>query len=133
MKTAYNLLLIYVIITIFLMKREGDMYVAQAERLENQVVEVIMSEVTAYTSSVDETDDTPYLTASGDLVGPETVACPSRYSFGTKIQIEKRVFICKDRMNKRFRDKNYFDIWVESKEIAKEFGRKKNIEVLILK
>lgn len=98
---------------------------------QNVVVETFNAEVTAYTSTEEETDDTPFLTASGEAVGPGTIACPSRLKFGTIIQIEKRIFKCNDRMNIRYRHTNHFDIWVESKDEALAWGRK-TVQVSII-
>lgn len=88
-------------------------------------VETIPAEVSAYTSSVEETDDDPMITANGETVARGTIACPSRFKFGTIIQIEKRIYVCNDRMNKRYRDTNHFDIWFESRSDALTFGRQK--------
>ncbi len=79
--------------------------------------------VTAYTSSVDETDDRPWETAAGTLARDGIAACPSEYPFGTEVEIAGRVFVCEDRMNGRYRDAEHFDVWVKSKEVAFAFGR----------
>lgn len=93
--------------------------------------EIIKAEVSAYTSAVDETDDTPHITASGEITRHGIVACPSRFEFGTKIEIEGQIFECQDRMAGRYRSGNYFDVWVESKEVAYKWGRK-NLNIKIL-
>jgi len=91
---------------------------------------ILDGEVTAYTSSPEETDDDPFITASGERVGKGTAACPSRYSFGTEIVIEGKTYRCQDRMNSRYRETNRFDIWMESKDEAYEWGIKElQIEV----
>jgi len=94
--------------------------------------EIFVATITAYTSSVDETDDTPFITASGERTGSGILACPARYEFGTKIIIEGEEYVCKDRMNKRYREGDYFDIWVESKEVAFNWGRQ-DVEVEVIK
>ena len=88
--------------------------------------------VTAYSSSMDETDDTPLITASGAWVG-DGVAASNFLPFGTQIKIPEvfgsKIFIIKDRMAPKHSDK--IDIWFESKELAKTFGAKKaQIQVL---
>lgn len=98
----------------------GDRYI-QPE------VETIYAEVTAYSSSEDETDSEPLVMASGDIVYDGAVACPARYEMGTRIIIQGKTYTCLDRMHKRYRDGNYFDIWVTSKEEAFEFGRQQLI------
>lgn len=88
--------------------------------------------VTAYSSSVDETDDTPFLTASGEYVRDGIVAA-NFLPFGTRIRIPEifgnKIFVVKDRMASKHAEK--VDIWFQSKELAKTFGKKKlNVEVL---
>lgn len=95
------------------------------------VGKMVPATVTAYSSSVDETDDTPFITANGEHVGHGTLACPTKYPFGTKIKIEGRVYTCKDRMNARYRNIEHFDVWQGSKEEALNFGKKEvTVEVL---
>lgn len=96
------------------------------------VLEKFEASVSAYTSRPQETDDTPFITANGEHVYDGGVACPSRYKFGTKILINDRVFKCNDRMNKRYREGNYFDIWFADYDLAIEHGRRQ-VEVSILK
>ena len=84
----------------------------------------IRAVVTAYTSSEDETDDTPEITASGARTRDGIVACPAKYPFGTKVLIKGKEYECQDRMHSRYRDDNNFDIWVETKNEAFEWGRR---------
>ena len=86
--------------------------------------QVVTAQVSAYTSSKDETDVEPFITASGSKTGPGVLACPTRLEFGTKVEIDGKTYICLDRMNKRYRDKEVYDIWVPSKEVAYDWGRK---------
>jgi 3D (Asp-Asp-Asp) domain-containing protein len=86
--------------------------------------------VTAYTSSKDETDEDPHTTASGTKVGKGTIACPERLKFGSKVQIGDQVYTCLDRMNKRYRSKEVYDIWVESKGEAYKWG-KRELTILV--
>ncbi len=79
--------------------------------------------ITAYSSSPDETDDDPFITASGRRVFDGLVACPRRYAFGTKFKINGRTYTCFDRLNQRFDDR--FDIWMVSKHEALRFGRRR--------
>jgi 3D (Asp-Asp-Asp) domain-containing protein len=81
----------------------------------------IMAVVTAYTSSVDETDSTPDITASGSKTREGIAACPRKYPFGTKVVIDDRIYVCEDRMHIRFNDR--FDIWMPTKKEAFEWGR----------
>jgi len=85
--------------------------------------------VTAYSSSPDETWGDPFVTASGRPVGDGVVACPRRFPFGTKFRIDRRVYVCWDRLHPKYDDR--FDIWKPSKEEALEFGRRQFVvEVL---
>ena len=83
----------------------------------------IHADVTAYSSSPDETWGDPFVTASGRPVGDGVVACPRRLSFGTKVQIDNRTYTCWDRLHPKYDDR--FDIWKPSKEEALQFGRRR--------
>lgn len=95
-----------------------------------RVVEII---VTAYSSSPDETDDTPYLTASGTEARDGVVA-NNCWSFGTEVQIPEifgdKIFVVEDRKHSRY-DCDWIDVWHPSKEEAEEFGIARRVEVLI--
>lgn len=86
--------------------------------------EIVRASVSAYTSSPDETDDTPEINARGTKPGPGSIACPTRYPFGTEVIIKDESYFCDDRMNPRYADGNYFDIWMESKVEAMHWGRR---------
>jgi len=91
---------------------------------------VVEAEVTAYTSSIEETDSTPFITASGERVREGGIACPMWLDFGSEVVLDGKKYECLDRMARRFREGNYFDIWVEEKEEALRFGRQiKLVEV----
>jgi len=89
--------------------------------------------VTGYSSSLDETDEEPYITASGEFV-KEGIVASNFLPMGTKIRIPSlfgdKVFEVKDRMNKRF----YYriDVWFPTKEEAKNFGVHYNVKIEIL-
>ena len=92
--------------------------------------EIIIAEVSAYTSRKIETDDTPCISAWGDNIcnihkaGIGIVACPSRFNRLDLIEINGEQFRCLDRMNIRYRNGNYFDIYFGMDlEGAKKFGR----------
>lgn len=93
--------------------------------------ETMLAEVSAYTSSVDETDDTPNINAAGTKPGPGSIACPSRYEFGTEIVIRDESYFCDDRMNPRYSGGDYFDIWMETKPEAFQWGRRQ-VEVKVI-
>ncbi|MBZ9578036.1 3D domain-containing protein [Patescibacteria group bacterium] len=82
--------------------------------------------VTAYSSTTWQTDNTPFLTASGKTVEQGIVA-NNRYSFGTEIRFPEiygdKVFVVEDRMNWK-KGSYHFDIWMDSYEEAKSFGVK---------
>ena len=88
--------------------------------------------VTAYSSSPDETDDDPFITANGKFVR-DGFAATNILPFGTKIKIPSlfgdKIFTIEDRMH--YRKTNVVDIWMESKEKALKFGAH-YVEVIIL-
>ncbi|MEX2008069.1 MAG: hypothetical protein WD850_01085 [Candidatus Spechtbacterales bacterium] len=81
--------------------------------------------MTAYSSTVDQTDSTPFITASGTHVHWGTVAA-NFLPFGTKVRIPEmygeQIFVVEDRMNKRYTYK--MDIWMPSRQQALQFGRR---------
>lgn len=89
------------------------------------VKEEYTATITAYTASVDETDDTPNITADGSLVTTTTIACPSRYAFGTLIEFRGKLYECHDRMAARYRNGTRFDIFLPTKEEAFAWGKQK--------
>ena len=88
---------------------------------------VIKVSASAYSSDPDQTDDTPFITASGSTVRDGIVAT-NFLPFGTKIKIPKvfgdKVFTVEDRMNARYNEKQYIDIWFDNTLSAIHFGRK---------
>ncbi len=78
---------------------------------------------TAYTSTVWQCDDTPFITASGTHVRHGVVAA-NFLPIGTKLKIPElygdQVFIVEDRMNARYYKK--MDIWMEDYDEAIAFG-----------
>ncbi|MCK9578775.1 3D domain-containing protein [bacterium] len=99
---------------------------------EEQKIKRIKVVITAYSSEVEQTDDTPHITANGTLVKDGIVA-NNMLPFGTKIKIPSlygnKVFTVTDRMNAR--KGNYaIDIWFPTTEEAINFGVKETyIEV----
>ena len=81
------------------------------------------AEFTAYSAGDGYTPGT--VMASTQEVYEGAMACPSKYDFGTKIKVNGKIYTCEDRMAKRFRDGEYFDIYMHSQEEALSFGRQK--------
>jgi 3D (Asp-Asp-Asp) domain-containing protein len=86
----------------------------------------IFAIVTGYSSTEEETDETPFITASGKFVEDGIVA-NNFLPFGTKIKIPElfgdKIFVVEDRM-KKDKLKFHFDVWFDEKEKAKNFGIK---------
>ncbi|MFA5086711.1 MAG: hypothetical protein WC470_00160 [Candidatus Paceibacterota bacterium] len=92
----------------------------------------ILVVITAYSSTVDQTDDTPFITANGTRVRDGIVA-NNMLPFGAKIMIPElygnKEFVVADRMNASKSD-YHIDIWFPSYLEAKNFGVKRTyIEV----
>lgn len=71
--------------------------------------------VTAYSSTPDQTDGSPFTTAMGSQVRDGIIAC-NFLPFGTKVRLPEfsgdKVFVVEDRMAKR--NSHKLDIWMES-------------------
>ncbi|MFH1030441.1 MAG: 3D domain-containing protein [bacterium] len=97
-----------------------------------EVLEVKTVTTTAYSSTVDQCDSSPFIAASGRRVHDGMVAA-NFLPFDTKIRMPEifgdKIFVVEDRMNRRFQ--NRVDIWMESREKALRYGiRNVNIEIL---
>jgi 3D (Asp-Asp-Asp) domain-containing protein len=81
--------------------------------------------VTAYSSTPDQTDSSPFITANGSQVRDGIVAC-NFLPFGTKVRFPEysgdKIFTVEDRMAKKNNEK--MDIWMSSRNVALEFGVK---------
>lgn len=83
--------------------------------------------VTAYTSEVGQTDESPCITASGLDVcerNVENIVAANFLPIGTRVRMPElygeRVFYVEDRMNQRYHYK--MDVWMKEKADAKQFG-----------
>ena len=89
--------------------------------------------ITAYSSSPDETDDTPHITAYGTETR-EGIIANNCLPYGTEVQIPDifgdRVFAVEDRKNSRY-GCNWVDVWYPSKTEAKKFGIAREVEMII--
>ncbi len=97
--------------------------ILEKKSLEEKKIKVFAI-VTGYSSTEEETDETPFITASGKLVEDGIVA-NNFFPFGTKIKIPElfgdKIFVVEDRMRKD-KLKFHFDVWFNEKEKAKSFG-----------
>jgi len=82
--------------------------------------EIIYARITAYNSVPEQTDSTPFLMASGNLVYNGAVACPTYLPLGSFIEIEGKVYRCEDRTHPR--NDGTFDVWTETIEEAVAWG-----------
>ncbi len=108
-------------------------FFAQYEFRNAKVIQrdIIAAVVTAYSSSVDETDKTPNINAAGARPKLGSIACPSKYPFGTVIVIQGKEYRCDDRMAQKLQKESHFDVWLPSKAEAIRFGRQLAIITII--
>jgi len=76
---------------------------------------------TAYSSTVDQTDSSPFITASGARVGHGVIAA-NFLPFGTKVRIGNQTYTVLDRMNARYDNKYIIDIWMPTRAEAIQHG-----------
>ena len=79
--------------------------------------------VTAYSSTIDQCDDTPFITANGKTVYDGLVAA-NFLQFGSEVRFPEhfgnKIFTVNDRMNKKYSDR--IDVWMPTREQAIRFG-----------
>ncbi len=94
--------------------------------------EIFTVMATAYSSTPDQTDNTPFVTARNTRVR-DGLAAANFLPFGTEFRIPdlygNKVFVVEDRMNRRYWHR--VDIWFPERQMAKEFGVKQiRIEIV---
>lgn len=88
------------------------------------VAQTIRLTVTAYSSTVDQTDGDPFTTASGAKVADGIIA-HNYLPFGTKVRFPdvygNKIFVVQDRLNARY---GYYiaDMWMPSRSEAIQWG-----------
>ena len=113
--------------------KNGKLTVCKLNKEAYETIKKVKMIITAYSSAPDQTDDTPFTTASGKHVVDGIIA-NNLLPFGTKIRIPQlfgdKIFIVEDRMHTR-KGKYHADIWMSEYSQAKSFGAKlTEIEVL---
>ena len=108
-------------------------YVAQATNEAQKIIKTIKVVVTAYSSTPDQTDSTPFITASGKHVA-EIIIANNMLPLGTKVLIPSlygdEIFTVGDRMAS-YKSKYHIDLWMPNRALAVNFGVKTaEIEVL---
>lgn len=108
----------------------------KAERKETvaeKKIEVMRITATAYSSTPDQTDSSPFITASGKYVY-EGVLAANSLPFGTRVKFpelyDDKTFIVEDRLARKNGHK--VDIWFSSREQAQEFGVK-TVKMMIIR
>jgi len=112
---------------------EQYLSVSRRQRLESYVppAEKVKILVTGYSSTVDQCDSSPFITASGTHVRYGTMACPPQYPLGTMVTIDNMgTFVCEDRGGAI--KGNHFDMWFASREAALDWG-KRSVTAMISK
>lgn len=97
-----------------------------------EIMEEGVVPVSAYSSTIDQTDDSPFIMASGNHVYDGAIAA-NFLPLGTKVKFpevyDDKIFTVEDRMNKRY--SYQMDIWMETRQEAKNFGvRKLKYEII---
>lgn len=91
---------------------------------------VLGATVSAYSSTVEQTDASPFTTASGTRVRPG-VAAANFLPLGSKVRIGPYIYTIEDRMNSRYNGSYRVDIWMPSTDKAVEFGvQKATLEIV---
>jgi 3D (Asp-Asp-Asp) domain-containing protein len=111
----------------------GSLTICKLDKSDYEVVKTVKMVITAYSSTPDQTDDSPFITASNKRVADGIIA-NNLLPFGTKVRIPElygdKIFVVEDRMNKR-KGNYHADIWMEETHDAINFGAKVSyIEVI---
>ena len=104
---------------------QGQALIQPANPETPKVIDQKLVTVTAYSSTADQTDSTPFITALGTDVRDGIVAC-NFLRFGTRVRFPQlygdKIFVVEDRM--ALKNSHKIDIWFTTRNEAKEFGVK---------
>lgn len=100
---------------------------------EWKVIKKLLMIATGYSSTEDQTDSNPFITAAGTWVKDGVIA-NNYLPFGTKVRLPElygdKIFVIEDRMS--WKKGNYhIDIWFPNREEALKFGARL-VDVLVL-
>jgi len=131
--SAISLVIPMSVVESFSVVKNGKLTVCKIDPESYEVTKRVKMTITAYTSTPDQTDDSPFITASNKQVADGIIA-NNMLPFGTKVRIPElygdKVFVVEDRMHSR-KGLYHADIWMEDLQDAKKFGAKTAyIEVL---
>lgn len=112
---------------------EPPIPVAKVIPVADAPVKTLSVTMTAYSSTPDQTDDTPFTTANGTHVRDGIVAT-NALPFHTRVRFPDlfgdKVFVVEDRMNARYTTR--MDIWMTTRKQAMDFGIAHNVKVEVL-
>lgn len=91
------------------------------ETVDPQPVQTFTATLYAYSSTPDQTNGDPFITASGQRVTDGIVA-NNCLPFGTEVKINGKVYLVQDRMAARYGCSS-FDVWHPTRQSAIQFGR----------
>lgn len=105
----------------FIVEREKQKIIEQNKKARIIPKKKMRVLATAYSSTVDQCDSTPFITANGTHVHDGTLAA-NFLKFGTKVKFPSlygdKIFTVEDRM----RSNTKVDIWFPTRQEAKNFG-----------
>ena len=103
---------------------QGNTLLPASNPLEPVRIKKVKMVITGYSSTTWQTDDTPFITASGKIV-EEGIVANNMLPFGTEIRIPElygdKIFVVEDRMHPR-KNGYQLDIWFPEYKQAKNFG-----------
>jgi 3D (Asp-Asp-Asp) domain-containing protein len=98
-------------------------------KLEQPTYETITATVTAYSSTPDQTDDSPFITAYGTRVR-EGIVANNCLGFGEKVVIGESEYVVED-VGARRHGCHWFDIWMPTRQEALEWGRQEKTVTIL--
>ena len=94
---------------------------APAQPTEPTVSHTLAGTLYAYSSTPDQTNGDPFITASGERVRSGIVA-NNCLPFGTQVEFNGQFYTVQDRMHSRYGCES-FDVWFPSRAEAIQFGK----------
>lgn len=99
----------------------GASETAERQTVIPQPGQIFTVTASAYSSTAAETDSDPFITASGSITHLGTLAA-NWLPLGTVVRLGGQAYTVEDRMHSRFDGQGRVDIWMNSSEMAQQFG-----------
>ena len=94
----------FIVAALFIVGFSAASHASNSHSAQKPLLQDLRAFVTGYNTVAGQTDDTPCIAASLAYICGRTdaVACPRRISLGTYLEIRGAIYVCEDRLAKKY-------------------------------